>query len=105
MVYLPRFWGGLPFPPSYLVEASKAFRLKDEMNVSDPNTTRRKYDSVPTPPKCPPSEETSIGGKSGTPNWLESSVIVDHCDMMYDRSWSSYSSWSVIRSNDRYRHR
>ncbi|KAK7695971.1 hypothetical protein QCA50_000610 [Cerrena zonata] len=47
MVFLPRFWGGLPYPPSYLVDGCAALRARDEINISEPPTVIRKCPSVP----------------------------------------------------------
>ncbi|KAK7684454.1 hypothetical protein QCA50_012401 [Cerrena zonata] len=68
MVFLPRFWGGLPYPPSYLVEASKALRFKDEMDTSDLPTLSRKYPSTPNIASSSPHEVTRLAqSESPTP--------------------------------------
>lgn len=65
MVYLPRFWGGLPFPPSHLVKMSIEMHMGKEPETSPPNEiTKRFYTDPGSQEPLPPDVQRLVN--SGT---------------------------------------
>ncbi|KAK7684451.1 hypothetical protein QCA50_012398 [Cerrena zonata] len=47
MVFLPRFWGGLPFPPSCLLELSRDLNMGEDPLISPPTEVYKRFYSEP----------------------------------------------------------
>ena len=57
MVYFPRFWGGLPFPPSRLVDMSVEMNMGRDPKAHPPTETYKRFYTEPRPEKAGPSSE------------------------------------------------
>ncbi|KAK7690078.1 hypothetical protein QCA50_006724 [Cerrena zonata] len=67
MVYFPRFWGGLPFPPSRLVDMSVEMNMGREPIQNPPTEVYKRFYSEPQPTKSSPPEALKRVDSSPTP--------------------------------------
>ncbi|KAK7684445.1 hypothetical protein QCA50_012392 [Cerrena zonata] len=67
MVILPRFWGGLPFPPSYLVELSRDLNMGKDPLTFPPTEIYKRFYSEPRSEKATSSDVQRLFDSEPTP--------------------------------------
>ncbi|KAK7684437.1 hypothetical protein QCA50_012384 [Cerrena zonata] len=67
MVYFPRFWGGLPFPPSRLVHMSVEMNMGRDPIHDPPTEVYKKFCSEPQPTKSSSPDGKILADSSPTP--------------------------------------